>query len=171
MALKDPWPGGDDDTDLDYYDTAQGNIWCPDAPPQSETWAPEAGGQVAHQPPSAPMRSEPEPNARTGRPMITQQAHQCPNCQQRFTSRREVATHRRETHPPTRPPALIRFAHALRAVHQELEIASECLLRPIPPPQADPLAWIQTRGGYCLAGRYLPTPPGQTGSDSGHAGL
>jgi len=51
---------------------------------------------------------------------------------------------------------LIRVARALRAVHQELEIASECLLRPGPAPQADPLTWVRTHSGYCLAGRYLP---------------
>ena len=38
--------------------------------------------------------------------------------------------HQREVHPPPRQALLIRAARALRAVHQELEIASECLLRP-----------------------------------------
>jgi hypothetical protein len=31
MAPIDPWPGKDDDTDYDYYDTPSGNIWRPDA--------------------------------------------------------------------------------------------------------------------------------------------
>ena len=67
--------------------------------------------------------------------------------------------HQREVHPPPRQALLIRAARALRAVHQELEIASECLLRPGPAPHSDPLAWVRTRTGYCLAGRYLPGPP------------
>ena len=69
--------------------------------------------------------------------------------------------HQREVHPQAPPTLLIRVARALRAVHQELEIASECLLRPGPAPQADPLAWVRTRSGYCLVGRYLPDLPRQ----------
>lgn len=67
--------------------------------------------------------------------------------------------HQRQVHPQAAPPLLIRVARALRAVHQELEIASECMLRPGPAPQADPLAWVRTCSGYCLAGRYLPGLP------------
>ena len=69
--------------------------------------------------------------------------------------------HQGEVHPQAPPTLLIRVARALRAVHQELEIASECLLRPGPAPQADPLAWVRTRSGYCLVGRYLPDLPRQ----------
>ena len=68
---------------------------------------------------------------------------------------------RGQVRPQAPPPLLIRVARALRAVHQELEIASECLLRPGPAPQADPLAWVRTRSGYCLAGRWLPDLPYQ----------
>jgi hypothetical protein len=46
-------------------------------------------------------------------------------------------------------------------MHQELEIASECLLRPNLTPEADRLTWTRTRGGYSLAGRYLPSQTGQ----------
>ena len=56
-----------------------------------------------------------------------------------------------------RVPALIRLARALRAMHHEQVYAMECLLRLSQPPQADPLTWIRTRGGYHLAGRYLPS--------------
>ena len=54
-------------------------------------------------------------------------------------------------------PALIRLARALRAMHREQVYAMECLLRSSQPPEADPLTWIRTRSGYCLAGRYLPS--------------
>lgn len=37
MALTNPWPGGDDDTDCAYYDTPSGNIWCPDDEPGQQT--------------------------------------------------------------------------------------------------------------------------------------
>lgn len=64
--------------------------------------------------------------------------------------------HQRRVHSHAPLTLLIRVVRALQAVHQELEIASECLLRPGPAPQADVLAWIRTRSGYCLGGRYLP---------------
>jgi hypothetical protein len=87
----------------------------------------------------------------------------CPrnNCQLRFASRSELASHRREAHRPARQPALIRLARVLRAMHQEQVYAMECLLRVSQPSQADPLTWILTRSGYQLAGRYLPPRPGQ----------
>ena len=91
--------------------------------------------------------------------MITQQARRCPRCQQELASRRDLARHQRETHPSARPPALVRLARALRAMHEEQVYAMECLLRLTPAPEADPLTWIRTRTGYSLAGRYLPTPP------------
>jgi hypothetical protein len=95
--------------------------------------------------------------------MIAQQARRCLSCPQRFASRRDLTRHQRQTHPSTRPPALIRLACALRALHQEQVYAMECLMRLTPAPEADPLTWIRTRTGYCLAGRYLPTPPEQAG--------
>jgi hypothetical protein len=98
--------------------------------------------------------------------MITQQPRRCPSCQRPFTSRCELTRHQRETHPPARPPALLRLARAPRAMHQEQVYAMECLLSLTPPPEADPLTWIRTRAGYCLAGQYLPTPPGQAGRNS-----
>jgi uncharacterized C2H2 Zn-finger protein len=98
--------------------------------------------------------------------MIAQQARRCPSCQQRFASRRDLTRHQRETHPSARPPTLIRLARALRALHQEQIYAMECLMRLTPAPEADPLTWIRTRSGYSLAGRYLPTPPGQAGHNS-----
>jgi len=93
--------------------------------------------------------------------MIAQQARRCLSCPQRFASRSDLTRHQRQTHPSARPPALIRLARALRALHQEQ--AMECLMRLTPAPEADPLTRIRTRTGYCLAGRYLPTPPGQAG--------
>jgi hypothetical protein len=45
-------------------------------------------------------------------------------------------------------------------MHQKQVYAMECLLRPSPPPEADPLTWIRTHTGYSLAGRYLPAQPG-----------
>ncbi len=93
--------------------------------------------------------------------MITQEARRCPSCRLQFATRGELRRHRREIHPPARPPALTRFARALRAMHQEQVYAMECLLRLSPPPEADPLTWIRTRSGYHLAGRYLPAQPGQ----------
>ena len=33
MAPAGPWPGQDEDTDCDYYDTPSGNIWRPDSAP------------------------------------------------------------------------------------------------------------------------------------------
>jgi hypothetical protein len=93
--------------------------------------------------------------------MINQEARSCPSCQLQFATRSELTRHRREIHPPARPPALIRLARALRAMHQEQVDAMECLLRPSQPPEADPLTWIRTRNGYLLAGRYLPARAGQ----------
>jgi predicted metal-binding membrane protein len=40
MAPADPWPGQDDDTDYDYYDTPSGNIWRPDTAPGAVTAQP-----------------------------------------------------------------------------------------------------------------------------------
>ena len=100
--------------------------------------------------------------------MTTQHVRPCRSCQLRFASRSELARHRREAHRPARPPALIRLARALRAMHHEQVYAMECLLRLSQPPEADPLTWIRTRSGYHLAGRHLPsrgpaatTAPGQ----------
>ena len=95
--------------------------------------------------------------------MITQQARRCPSCPQQFASGHNLTRHQRQTHPSARPPALIRLARALRALHQEQVYAMECLMRLTPAPEADLLTWIRTRTGYSLAGRYLPTPPGQAG--------
>ncbi len=37
-AVADPWAGAEDDTDLAYYDTPSGNIWClDDAQPRGVT--------------------------------------------------------------------------------------------------------------------------------------
>ena len=92
--------------------------------------------------------------------MITRNPRPCSSCQLAFATRSELTRHRREVHPPARPPGLIRLARALRAMHQKQVYAMECLLRLSPPPEADPLTWIRTRTGYSLAGRYLPAQPG-----------
>lgn len=158
MALTDPWPDGDDDTDLDYYDTPAGNIWRPvtQSPRRARTRA--ASRRTGH---DGRQRAV-NPNRRPEQ----DHAHDHPTSPLVPELPAAVRLSPRTDAPPARdlparPPALIRLARALRAVHQELEIASECLLRPIPPPQADPLTWIRTRTGYCLAGRYLPARPGQ----------
>jgi hypothetical protein len=92
--------------------------------------------------------------------MIMPEARPCPSCQLQFATHSELTRHRREIHPPARPPALIRLTRALRAMHQEQVYAMECLLRLSQPPEADPLTWIRTRSGYHLAGRYLPARDG-----------
>lgn len=159
MALTGPWPD-DDDTDLDYYDTPTGNIWRPDTQPRDETPVP-GSAQPGAAPAIARQRAvNQEPTARTGPPMIIQQARRCPSCQQEFGSRRDLTRHQREAHSSARPHVLIRLARALRAVHQELELASECLLRIRQPPEADPLIWVRTPVGYRLAGYYLPPSRG-----------
>jgi hypothetical membrane protein len=47
MALTDPWPGQDDDTDYNYYDTPSGNIWRPGGepgqPPGDQPGRPDTG--------------------------------------------------------------------------------------------------------------------------------
>jgi hypothetical protein len=93
--------------------------------------------------------------------MTTQHALPCNGCQLRFASRSELTRHRREAHRPARPPALVRLARVLRAMHQEQVYAMECLLRVNQPLQAGLLTWIRTLRGYRLAGRYLPPRPGQ----------
>jgi len=52
--------------------------------------------------------------------MTTRHARPCPDCLLRFGSRRELATHRQEAHPYTRPPLPDRFARELRVLFQEL---------------------------------------------------
>ncbi len=101
--------------------------------------------------------------------MITRQTRSCPSCQSRFTSRRELATHRREAHRPTRLPGLIRLGRALRAMHQSQVYAMECLLRLSQPPEPDTMTWVQTHAGYSLAGRCLPGPIEQPSGNRGNA--
>jgi hypothetical protein len=93
--------------------------------------------------------------------MITPESRPCPGCQLQFATSSELTRHRREIHPLARPHALIPFAHALRAMHQEQVYAMECLLRVSQRPEADPLTWIRTRSGYHLAGQYLPRSSGR----------
>jgi hypothetical protein len=66
MALADPWHYGDDDTDLDHYDTAAGNIWRPDTQPRHEPAGPDPGSQAPRQPSPAATCSGPEPTVRKG---------------------------------------------------------------------------------------------------------
>jgi hypothetical protein len=87
--------------------------------------------------------------------MITHHTWRCQGCRLRFACRRELRRHRREAHWPIRPPAIVRLARALRAVHREQVYAMECLLRPSQLPTADPLTWVTTPSGYQLVGCYL----------------
>ena len=52
--------------------------------------------------------------------MTSGYARPCPDCLLRFGSRRDLAAHRREAHPHTRPPRRDRFARELRVLFQEL---------------------------------------------------
>jgi hypothetical protein len=52
--------------------------------------------------------------------MTSRYARPCPDCLLRFSSRRDLATHRQEAHPHTRPPRRDRFARELRVLFQEL---------------------------------------------------
>jgi hypothetical protein len=52
--------------------------------------------------------------------MTSEYARPCLDCLLRFSSRRDLATHRQEAHPHTRPPRRDRFARELRVLFQEL---------------------------------------------------
>ena len=99
--------------------------------------------------------------------MTTHHTSPCQDCQLRLGSRWNLRRHRRQAHRPVRPPALIRLAHALRAMHHEQVYAMECLLRLAQPPEAGPLTWVRTPSGDQLAGWYLPARTENGSRDGG----